>query len=805
MQKSILSLLAAGLLLSCATAAAATRYVTTDGNGDGTSWATAMSNLQEAINASEAGDQVWVAAGTYKPTELIKSNKATSKAFMMKDGVSLYGGFSGTETSIDQRKSGEKPYDMVNATILSADDDVADEWIRGYDGISSVWGWIYESNNVLGTGKNSTHLLYSSATIENPTVIDGFTLTGANANVATAKPSGGAVYAPGKVAISNCRIVENSAYFTAEANDCNSYGGAVYLDGGSMDNCYIARAYAHSSFGNGYGGGVYAKNSTISNCVFEDCVASDAGGAVFMRDGSLTNCIITGCYGGQGGAIYNNGGTIEGISVLECRALFGGGVFNYGTLTNAVIAGCLADNESYSDGGNMGGGGIYNYGGDVAGVAVYNCTSWHGGGVYLREGRLINATVQNNSERDTEAGTANVAGDASSVLNSITAPDVPASNFVAPTAVAGAKEIDREALAAADWRLAPGSEFIDAGTPVEGFSEGCDLAGNARVAGASIDCGAYEVQAQAAEQVDLSELNLQIVQGATAYYETGEVTVVYANDDKTMLNIENFLGTGARIVATLDADGNVAIAPQTCGYDGDGNFLMIVNADSADGLPFEISNTRLYGKFDGSALTLDPWNLIVVPYTFMENLGTYFPENVTSKFVKSNGAMEYAFVDGGSVDVPVYAEEAGNGAVDVYGWGGYGMVTIRKENGSWAINSAAKAYYMEGAEYCVAAPDGDDVVCVSMPDARTLVFGAWQFKDMSSGKVVRDCSSAKVILDFDLPAVTAIDAAIAETEIVETTYYNAAGVGASQPYEGFNIRVDVLSDGTLRTTKLLVK
>lgn len=42
-------------------------------------------------------------------------------------------------------------------------------------------------------------------------------------------------------------------------------------------------------------------------------------------------------------------------------------------------------------------------------------------------------------------------------------------------------------------------------------------------------------------------------------------------------------------------------------------------------------------------------------------------------------------------------------------------------------------------------------------------------------------------------------------DVVETIYYNAAGVGAATPFKGFNIRVDVLSDGSTRTSKTVVK
>lgn len=497
MKSNLKTAAALALLLPSAASFAATRYVTPQGTGDGSSWAAATSDLQAAINASESGDMVWVAAGTYQPTELIKSSKKTSKSFMLKDGVSLYGGFAGTETSLDEREVGANAFDMKNATILDADDAVADEWVRVIaDATTYRWEWQLTSNQVTGTKGNSSHLLYSASALTQPTVIDGFTLKGANANVYNAKASGGAVYAPGTVDIRNCRFIENSAYFTAEATDSNSYGGAAYLSGGSMKNCYFSRTYCHSSYGNGIGGAVYAQNSNISDCVFEDCVGLDGGGAVYLRGGSLDNCTFSRCYSSQGGAVYNNGGSVSRIVIEDCRALSGGGVFNNGSLKDAKIYGCYADATEYSEGGNIYGGAVYNYAGDISGILAYNNTSWDGGGIYLRSGRLINATVQNNTVRNA-AGGANVAGSvADAVLNSITAPDVKASNFIAPTSFAGHATDDSQLplLAAADWRLAPGSEFIDAGTAVDGFADGTDLAGNPRVSGSSIDFGAYESQ-----------------------------------------------------------------------------------------------------------------------------------------------------------------------------------------------------------------------------------------------------------------------------------------------------------------------
>ena len=87
------------------------------GANNGTSWADAFTTLDAALVAAVAGNQVWVAAGTYKPTLGIVPNSS----FTLLSGVQLYGGFVGTETTL-----GERNY-LTNVTTLSGDlngDDV---------------------------------------------------------------------------------------------------------------------------------------------------------------------------------------------------------------------------------------------------------------------------------------------------------------------------------------------------------------------------------------------------------------------------------------------------------------------------------------------------------------------------------------------------------------------------------------------------------------------------------------------------------------------------------------------------------
>ncbi len=132
-------------------AKATTYYVKTGGTGTGTTgWANAAGPAQLAtiIAAAVSGDQVWVARGTYFPT----TGAARASAFILKSGVAVYGGFAGTETVLTARNW------VTNVTILS--------------GISE---------RPENTADNVYHVVVSSGNT-GTTVLDGFTISGGNAN-----------------------------------------------------------------------------------------------------------------------------------------------------------------------------------------------------------------------------------------------------------------------------------------------------------------------------------------------------------------------------------------------------------------------------------------------------------------------------------------------------------------------------------------------------------------------------------------------------------------------------------------------
>lgn len=136
-------------------------YVDINASGSGTSWVDAYSSVQSALTIAGSGDTIVIAKGVYLPHA---SDRNVS--FVLKQGVVLLGGFEGTELEFTQEILDNRDLDK-NAVILSGDlndDDV---------------GFLYNS-------ENSYHVLFSEclrSSIDQATIIDGFIVSGGNANL----------------------------------------------------------------------------------------------------------------------------------------------------------------------------------------------------------------------------------------------------------------------------------------------------------------------------------------------------------------------------------------------------------------------------------------------------------------------------------------------------------------------------------------------------------------------------------------------------------------------------------------------
>jgi len=412
------------LLLLFSAANAVTRYVTPAGAGlqNGTSWANAFpgNSLQSAINASAPGDEVWVAAGTYFTTTL--NNR--SIYFSMLNRVAIYGSFTGTETLLSQRS-----FSCGFSSVLSAEIGAP------------------------GNADNSYHVI-SNGSLNNTAILDGFTITGGNAN------------------------------FDVLGNDSRSHGGGMMnfaANGGlcspTVRNCLFTNntaVFGAGMFNNGFNTG--NANPVITNCIFSQNLATLGGGgidnfgyagsaspsitnSVFFSNISLSRAGAMYCWGGGSGnaspAILNtafiNNTAVDGGGIVCDRTDFGGAT-NSGTATPVVRNSIFRGNTASGTGPQfftLGGAGF---------IATYT---------------LIDISNQNPPHTISGAGTGNIFS-APSFLN-----------------MADADGGDNCWLTSDDGlQLQSGSPGIDAGdnAGVPSF----DIRGNTRIINGVADIGAYE-------------------------------------------------------------------------------------------------------------------------------------------------------------------------------------------------------------------------------------------------------------------------------------------------------------------------
>jgi predicted outer membrane repeat protein len=251
------------------------------GANTGLSWANAYTNLQSALGSSDC-TEVWVAAGTYKPT----TGSDRTATFQLKNGVTLYGGFAGiSETLLNQRIPGTNP------TILSGD-----------IGTSSV------------TGDNVYHVVSGAS----GAVLDGFTITGGNADGPNSPDNrGGGLYNPtgSSPALTNVSVLTNSA----------ELGGGIYNEANSNPALTSVTFSGNTAID---GGGIYSSgsSSTLTNATFSGNSASNSGGGMYNEAGSspmLTNVTLS----------------------SNSASAFGGGIFNTSanpTIRNTILWGNTA-------------------------------------------------------------------------------------------------------------------------------------------------------------------------------------------------------------------------------------------------------------------------------------------------------------------------------------------------------------------------------------------------------------------------------------------------------------------------------
>ena len=448
-------------------------YVSVEGAGtqDGSSWANAASNPNFVIAMASMMSPlptIWMKEGTYVGDSLVDGN-----AFVMYPSVNVYGGFAGTETTLEERDYASHP------TILDGQrvQRVLCQSAAFTEATAAVWdGFIIENGRLTSETDGAGVYLRQYGTVRN-SIIRNDTIISSNSDLC-----GGGVYMHFGT-LDNCEIYGN--YVSGR----RASGGGVYsYYGCAIDNCHI---HNNSAWGNdsnnGSGGGlyVYVPNSTdirffISNCRIENNSVNGDGGGACLRNSNMVNCSVTNNTARYGGGLYTKRETtVTSCNIANNTATStGGGMYNDESYTSSFINNNVVNNLVTTN--NNSGGGIYT---SSSTIVYTNCVVWGNRNnenpdqyrFYAATPSLTYCAIQGGYDG---TGNINLSADNEGELLS--------PYFTAPTEGAGAT------YSGGDWSLGEESCLIN-----QGISEGLtlpetDLAGNPRIQHGIIDMGPYE-------------------------------------------------------------------------------------------------------------------------------------------------------------------------------------------------------------------------------------------------------------------------------------------------------------------------
>ena len=311
----------------------ATTYVnhTATGNNDGTSWADAYTDLNDALTNTYNDSNIWVASGTYTP----HASDRNIAFDITISNLSIYGGFAGTETQILDRVLG------ANETIISGD-------LQGND--VNVADFVSNYSNATRNTDNSYHVINITAGGDN-LLLDGLTISDAHGNL-NATEQGGAILKEktvAKLTLKNCIIKNNlnrngNAGLLAEFELNNGSGTRGELN---IENCQFINNMSR------WATGIYSLintntnvDITIVNTLFDKNVSGDlnsstaksiSGSAGWFR---MVGNTSDANFNFSNNTLVNNldNGTGQGLSASSHAVLAISKTIGYSGILNAEIA-----------------------------------------------------------------------------------------------------------------------------------------------------------------------------------------------------------------------------------------------------------------------------------------------------------------------------------------------------------------------------------------------------------------------------------------------------------------------------------
>lgn len=286
------------------------------GSDDGSSWANAFTDLQDALQAATAGQEIWVVGGLYKPT----SSTDRTISFNLKSGVHIFGGFYGGETDKTQRIPDATP------TVLTGDLKANDSPLEPYG-----YRYYYTAPTDPLSIDNSYHVV-TCTSLSATTVVDNIFITSGHANGSNNNQNKGAgifIYnCANYLWLTNLTIIGNGANqggglfiqnshptlmrVKIDNNGAFDKGGGIYNDLNSIPLIKESYIRGNQAF---YGGGIYSVESTptLVNSLLSGNIGKINGGAFYNLNASpkLTNVTVANNStetdtGGCG--FYNDGG-----------------------------------------------------------------------------------------------------------------------------------------------------------------------------------------------------------------------------------------------------------------------------------------------------------------------------------------------------------------------------------------------------------------------------------------------------------------------------------------------------------------
>jgi uncharacterized repeat protein (TIGR02543 family) len=386
-------------------------YVKPGANGNCTSWLDAC-ELQTALFNAMTGDQIWVVAGTYKPT----TSTSRTATFQLKSGVAIYGGFPAAGGEMAERNW------ATNLTTLSGD------------------------IGIVGSNSDNSYHVVTGSAVDATSVLDGFTIASgyASGSVSPHNNGGGMYNINSSPTLTNVTFSGNSGrgggglyneYSSPTLTNVTFTSNSAVYNGGGMYNTDSSPTLTNVTFSDNSaaynGGGMYNGNSspTLTNVTFTGNKADigyGQGGGMFNTDSSpmLTNVTFSGnsaTY--SGGGMYNgtSSPTLTNVTFNFNSAVQGGGMYNYlnsnPVLTNVTFSSNTAD---------FGGGMMCSDSSSPTLTTVIfsnNSADYSGGGVYninSSSPTLTNVTFSGNSANINGGGGMNNYDNSSPTLTNVT-------------------------------------------------------------------------------------------------------------------------------------------------------------------------------------------------------------------------------------------------------------------------------------------------------------------------------------------------------------------------------------------------